>query len=181
MTSLKKIIAALGVIGFAAASSVALAGSTPVSLNSTGPLSWSGTFGITNITSPSFADDWTFMLPAGSAGQASASAFASFSTTTYAPTVVFTSAEFWDLTTKTSVSMAPVAPYPTIFSANFTLPLSLNTSDTYALRLKGNTLGSSGSYAGTLNVTAVPEPESYALFLAGLGLMGFIARRRTSV
>jgi hypothetical protein len=27
----------------------------------------------------------------------------------------------------------------------------------------------------------VPEPESYALFLAGLGLMGFIARRRTSV
>ncbi|MDP3818118.1 MAG: PEP-CTERM sorting domain-containing protein [Methylotenera sp.] len=27
-------------------------------------------------------------------------------------------------------------------------------------------------------VTAVPEPESYAMLLAGLGLMGFIARRR---
>jgi hypothetical protein len=27
-------------------------------------------------------------------------------------------------------------------------------------------------------VAAVPEPESYAMFLAGLGLMGFIARRR---
>ncbi len=27
-------------------------------------------------------------------------------------------------------------------------------------------------------VTAVPEPETYALFMAGLGLMGFIARRR---
>ena len=26
--------------------------------------------------------------------------------------------------------------------------------------------------------TPVPEPESYALFMAGLGLMGFIARRR---
>ena len=24
----------------------------------------------------------------------------------------------------------------------------------------------------------VPEPETYALFMAGLGLMGFIARRR---
>ena len=27
-------------------------------------------------------------------------------------------------------------------------------------------------------VTAVPEPESYAMLLAGLGLMGDIARRR---
>lgn len=29
-----------------------------------------------------------------------------------------------------------------------------------------------------LSVTAVPEPETYALMLAGLGLMGVIARRR---
>ncbi len=28
------------------------------------------------------------------------------------------------------------------------------------------------------NVTPVPEPESYAMLLAGLGLLGFIARRR---
>jgi hypothetical protein len=30
----------------------------------------------------------------------------------------------------------------------------------------------------TLTVTAVPEPEQYALFLAGLGLMGVMVRRR---
>jgi hypothetical protein len=29
-----------------------------------------------------------------------------------------------------------------------------------------------------INVAAVPEPETYAMFLAGLGLMGFMARRR---
>lgn len=30
-----------------------------------------------------------------------------------------------------------------------------------------------------INVAAVPEPETYAMFLAGLGLMGFMGRRRT--
>jgi len=30
----------------------------------------------------------------------------------------------------------------------------------------------------SLTVTAVPEPETYALLLAGLGLMGFVASRR---
>lgn len=32
---------------------------------------------------------------------------------------------------------------------------------------------------GKLTVAAVPEPETYALFLAGLGLVGIAARRRT--
>ena len=29
-----------------------------------------------------------------------------------------------------------------------------------------------------LKVTAVPEPETYALLMAGLGAVGFISRRR---
>ena len=33
---------------------------------------------------------------------------------------------------------------------------------------------------GALSVTAVPEPESYAMMLAGLALMGTIVRRRKS-
>ena len=31
---------------------------------------------------------------------------------------------------------------------------------------------------GMVTVTVVPEPETYAMLLAGLGLMGFVARRR---
>lgn len=35
------------------------------------------------------------------------------------------------------------------------------------------------SEVSVLGVSAVPEPETYAMFLAGLGLMGFMSRRRS--
>lgn len=35
-----------------------------------------------------------------------------------------------------------------------------------------------GSYSGILAVTPVPEPETYGMLLAGLALLGFMARRR---
>lgn len=35
-----------------------------------------------------------------------------------------------------------------------------------------------GAGYGITSVTMIPEPETYAMLLAGLGLMGFVARRR---
>jgi hypothetical protein len=36
----------------------------------------------------------------------------------------------------------------------------------------------SGAYNGTVTIAAVPEPASIALLLAGVGLLGFMGRRR---
>ena len=53
----------------------------------------------------------------------------------------------------------------------------------YRLNVAGIQGGSVGAYAGNIVirptvVSAIPEPETYAMLLAGLGLLGYSARRR---
>jgi hypothetical protein len=55
---------------------------------------------------------------------------------------------------------------------------SLGAGD-YYYQITGNATGSQGGfYSITSTVQAVPEPETYALLLAGLGIMGSLYRRR---
>ncbi len=53
----------------------------------------------------------------------------------------------------------------------------LTNGNYYTLHLSGT--GAPGASISTL-ITAVPEPESWAMFLAGLGIMAAIARRRST-
>lgn|ERR1019366_3660874 len=49
----------------------------------------------------------------------------------------------------------------------------------YELKVQGYTTSDlTGSYAGNINIAAIPEPEIYAMMLVGLGLLGFSARHR---
>ena len=49
---------------------------------------------------------------------------------------------------------------------------------TYSTYLAEIVLTARNVSVNVTEVSAVPEPETYAMLLAGLGLMGFLARRR---
>ena len=48
----------------------------------------------------------------------------------------------------------------------------------YTLAVIGTNSPAGGSYGGNLAVTLVPEPEPYALLVAGMAVIGLLARRR---
>ncbi|HZV67520.1 MAG TPA: FxDxF family PEP-CTERM protein [Telluria sp.] len=49
----------------------------------------------------------------------------------------------------------------------------------YYVQVSGTMAGTtSGAFGGAIMLAPVPEPETYGMMLAGLGLVGFLARRR---
>ncbi|MDQ1918895.1 FxDxF family PEP-CTERM protein [Massilia pseudoviolaceinigra] len=71
----------------------------------------------------------------------------------------------------------------TLLSTGATDQWSLSTSSltagAYTIQIKGSILSNAaGRYSANIALAPVPEPETYAMMLAGLGLLGFTARRR---
>ncbi len=56
----------------------------------------------------------------------------------------------------------------------------LLSAGNYELHLNGiqEASGTPASYGGNITVSPIPEPKTFALMLAGLGALGFVARRR---
>ncbi|OEZ63837.1 MULTISPECIES: FxDxF family PEP-CTERM protein [unclassified Duganella] len=52
---------------------------------------------------------------------------------------------------------------------------------TYSVHVTGLTNADRTTYQGAVSALPVPEPETYAMLLAGLGIMGLVARRRPRV
>ena len=127
-------------------------------------------FGNTAVVG-SFADTFSFSVP-GSTSVA-ASVISGFDSNNFQ--VAFTGFELFN-----SAGGPALATGFTAGGFFATLPsLSITTGTTYDLVVTGNLIGAApGSYAGNINISPVPEPETYAMLLVGLGLVGFAARRR---
>lgn len=66
---------------------------------------------------------------------------------------------------------------PTTYQTSFTT-VSLSAGDYYYAPVFPSGGPMFSSYSFESYVTAVPEPETYALFLAGIGMLGYAAQRR---
>ena len=124
------------------------------------------------VSSPSFIDTWSFTTPANT-GTVSASVIS----------VDITS--YWnidsidiDLFMGTVGNGTLVASGVPGESSKLENIIALASTD-YYYQVTGNVVGASnGSYAFSAVAAPVPEPETYAMMLAGLGAVGFIAFRR---
>ena len=77
-----------------------------------------------------------------------------------------------------TVLQSVVLPSPGNSQDDLHLTWEMPLSGVHYLNITGVTGGSAGGiYAGAI-AAAVPEPETYAMLLAGLGLMGAVVRRR---
>ena len=92
--------------------------------------------------------------------------------------------QLYDVSTATIVYTASGMPFsigPFTGSFNLIAPLPIASGDSFELRVSGLIAGEDGGfYRGTFSISPapVPEAETYAMLLAGLGLMGFVVRRR---
>ena len=169
---LKSFIAA-AVLGAASIGSAYAASYTINLTNTTGNL-WTSGFNVTPSPLGAFTDIFHF-TPDATFGSTAQAFLANLSVTgSDASAINFTSANL------NGIALTGFGG-PTVFGyaqGQVLAQTSLLFNGPLTLTVIGNSHG--GSYGGTfnLNLAPVPEPETYGMLLAGLGILGFLARRR---
>jgi hypothetical protein len=170
-----KTLLSAAALGFAVASVQAddIVVNVPLVPDAAMPGSFSAAIGITHIEAGAFTDTITFV------GASEGFVSASLVTVGFVDSQVidFTSVSIngnhFDLTSAAGVDIAVLATVP--FDGQLVMTVSGIAAPNLGV---GTTI--SASYGGTINVTPIPEPETGAMLLAGLGVLGWLRRRRMS-
>lgn len=136
------------------------------------------------LSSGTIADLFTFDLPANGGSGYSVTNFTLLPSSLY-NSILSTMSLLTDpdnsvaLTGLLNGDEDPVISSVTPGGSSLTMAAPASAGGHMFLYVTGLTTGSAGGiYTGAISVTAVPEPENYAMLLAGLGVMGAIALRR---
>jgi hypothetical protein len=132
---------------------------------------------ISNLKGLSFEDTITFTVP-------SFNSVTSNVTSTIKGVqgngIEFTSLSLYESNHLVATGMVGTSPSGTSSIADL-LYDGLEPAGIYKLVIDGKFLGKSGgSYGGTVNVTPVPEPETWVMAVSGLVVVGLLARRRNA-
>jgi hypothetical protein len=130
-----------------------------------------------------FADVFTFNV--GSTFDAAASVTSSYLNTPQTKDLLITGFSLYryDPATMAILGTAVAGINETGFGSHPTDSWSLSAFDLssgyYALQVNGQVLGAGGgAFGGDLTISPVPEPQAWAMLLAGLGMVGMTARRK---
>jgi hypothetical protein len=130
-----------------------------------------------------FSDIFTFNI--GSPFDAAASVTSSYLNTPLTKDLLITGFSLYryDPATMAVLGTAIAGINETGFGSHPTDSWSLSaynlTDGYYALKVDGRVLGAGGgAFGGDLVISAVPEPQTWAMLLAGLGMVGVATRRK---